>query len=795
MGVRATPEPNAHESRARTRERSMQKPRQEDQRAVRASLVVNRKDGATQSLETKTILNLQADAGNAAVSLLVGSAPGRERGASGAMPASRVRASPPAAQRLQPLVVAPGLGVTRQSATATPPAASTSPPGPAPDPAQQAQLLRASTTLRRVQPLAAGDQALLERSIPAAPVYALMQERDGKRRDLQQQTAALQQARASVGTHPEHGVPATEEDVTRMTGEVEALTRDVERLDGLVRAALAPLGLSSEAELAELLTRRFPSMFLERAKQIALTELESNRAIAEAEIHRYGLDACVDPAARQALRAAAADLLARDRRIGELQNRLQQARSGVEAPSGGVPDPGQAGSSQYDVNRLTEELERAGREREVARDRHALQHPILLRQVDLQAIATGNDAALEAAVGGPLREILQNIDQTQQNIRSGRLKVWNLNDIVQMASQDLGVTGNPVLEEVVRQRIAAEQSDEADVRIALAALAITAGLIATFATGGLALGAAAVALGVGGYQASESVQNFMSERAAGNVALDPRVADISRNEPELGWLVLDLVGVGLDALQVVQAVNQLRQAARAARETGAVVEFTQAARRALPAEAANRVIASITRQQGAASGVGRTVEAIGNAFRHADLAEIGRQIDQIADRGFHAVFENLRSQGRVLPLTEGSLRAALGNETASALIADSVLANDGFFHQVSRQLFIKPGRLESVTSTVVHEATHWIQTTQHAGFELFMEEYQAFAMEQRYLRNLIRTSGSLDAVPSELVWLVGANEERIAQHVIDNYPGAVRPAGFDGAAAVEDVMRRLRAFH
>jgi hypothetical protein len=90
-----------------------------------------------------------------------------------------------------------------------------------------------------------------------------------------------------------------------------------------------------------------------------------------------------------------------------------------------------------------------------------------------------------------------------------------------------------------------------------AALAITttilAGVLLTPATGAL----------VGAAWGTESlignIARYRMERAAEKTSLDPVLADMSVNEPELLWIVLDVVGLGLDLAVVTKA---LRVAAR-----------------------------------------------------------------------------------------------------------------------------------------------------------------------------------------------------------------------------------------
>lgn len=677
-------------------------------------------------------------------------------------------------------------------------------PGAAPPAAlptdQQRQLLLASATLRDVQPLPADQEATLRQAIPATPLFQMIGERDGKRRELQDRTAELERMRDAQAHPPENGAPPTAEMVAPVSTAVDTLTADVTRLDTMIHDGLRPLGVDTEEQLTDLVTNRFPTLFLNRGKQIALAELEQNRRIVEAETGRYGLNACVDPAARQALTAAARDLLEHDRQIDTLQQRLTLVRSDVDLPDGGVPDPNRMSSSYHDLGALQDQLTQASQQREDLRKRYAVQHPILLRtNVDLTAVASGDDARFDQAVGGQFRQVAEDIDHTRQNVESDRLKVWNLNNIVDMTNQDLGTAHNEVLQAALRNRIQQEQSDEAMVTIAVSALAITAGLIATFASGGLALAGAVVAVGAGGYQASESVRNFLAESSANNVALDPAVADLSRQEPELGWMLLDLISVGLDAVAVVHGFQAMRAAGRAVAETGDVVEFANQARRAVPGPAADRLIVSASRRSGAGGGAGRVMLALrdSTAFHPNALVAVEKQIKKVSGDAWARVFQRLRSEGRVHPLTEDALRAVYRDRAAEVLAANEVDAGLGGLYVAvegtpgNGHLFLRNGSSDTVAEVAIHETTHYLQDVNQTKVTKLIEETQAWLAQADYLQRLERLGGTLSDAQLELL---GVPPDMIADAVAQKYGLEPLAIGYDASRELTKVLEMVRTF-
>jgi hypothetical protein len=504
---------------------------------------------------------------------------------------------------------------------------------------QRAALVHAATVLRDVPALAPDRQALLTQAIPGAVVFQAIKQRDAKRDRLTGRTAELDRMRREVENPPEHGMPPNDDMINEVATEVATLTEDVERLEKQVGDGLAEAGVATEAELGDLVTRRFPELFFERGKQIMLTELAQNKRIVEDETHRYGLDMCVDPAARESLIAAARDLVGRDNRLAELDREISGLRLAVDLPDAGPLDPAQLGSSYRDLVARQQEHARAAEERQTAYQGYVVAHPILGHGVDLRAIASGDTGRVDEAVGGKLHDITENIGDTIDNVNDDDLKVWSLRNAVALTAHDLGVADNALLMEVVAERIRAEELDEAMVRIAVAALAITASVVAAIASGGVTLlaqgvaaGATTVAVGASAYQLSGSISEFLAESAASEVALDPAIADISTREPDLFWVVLDLISFGLDAAAVVAAVGRIAGGIRAAIQLGEVDEFARLARQVpeLSPAQAERLSAKVSTM---AASQAANVEALGGVGGGAGRIGVTKILAEGADEG------------------------------------------------------------------------------------------------------------------------------------------------------------------
>ncbi len=658
-----------------------------------------------------------------------------------------------------------------------------------------------ATTTRRadieqLRPLSEQDRNTLEEVIPGTPLFDLINQRDERLRELRGRQRDLSQSMPPGGL-PEAGT-AESEAVETLEPEVESLQTEITRLNTIIQAGLAELGISREEELVNLVSEQFPALFERRAREIAHNELEHNRAIVETEAERYGLAAgpgeTESAQNRTALRGAAQELVNRDQRIAEMR-----AEATAHRQEAGQGRPTVTGTTRESVARMAE-VTTQQQQRQQLFQAYAARFPILHR-VQPQAIANADDRQLSTLIGGQVNTLLDNIGQTQDNIRSGELQVWDLPSVVERTKADLGIGHNRVLLTAINSHIQQTRSNAAIRQMGIAALGITASIVAGIATGGLALVAGGVALGTSVYQLTESVQSYMSETAASNTAMDPRVADLSRREPELQWVILDLVGVILDGAEVVRIFGSLRSAARAVIESGDLEAFARTARSVIPM-AADNLIASASHQAAVSSAMVHTIEAVGDAFRHADMELLIGEIEAFAEQGFARVVGELHAMQRIHPLTEEGIQSALGFDRAEDLIVNyHVLGHGGFYDDVSGHLFIRPGgSVEELAVVVVHETTHYVQDLY--GWELrgFKAEFQAIMAMRDYMVNLERAAGqeALNAIPDFYRDFINMTNEDIAAWILNNPTyqslGYINPADIDYDAVVREVLETVRTF-
>lgn len=447
--------------------------------------------------------------------------------------------------------------------------------GPMSTPAQA----REETNEGFLSPLSDQEVERLDQILGATTVYRLIQQKQAMNRRFEHEE------RRGMG-------------IVRYTAaNQQALRRVQERID----SELERLGVSNERELLHLVEVELPNLVLSRAKQVALAMLARNELMAERELDRYAEEVCTPDtagllAADRELARRYEDLRAAQRRVEENAQRQAMERRFAHEERRGMGIVRLTEQNRAVMERIHEPLRIKEREYEQVRNRLGQRFPVLLTEgYQPGSLSAAPPEDLSRLTAEPLVEVIENIEEVREAVEEDEMKVWNLHDVIQTAAVDLGIRDEPIFLNSLEAHIREQAEDEAFRDMAKVALAITTTILA-----GVLLTPKGGAV-VGGLWSAHflhgSATEYMRETAAENVAMDPEVRDISVNEPELRWVILDLVGLGLD---VGALVRMIRPYARTALRTRNVTEFETAIRNMpdLPPSAANRLVDSLKHRMG-----------------------------------------------------------------------------------------------------------------------------------------------------------------------------------------------------
>lgn len=153
-----------------------------------------------------------------------------------------------------------------------------------------------------------------------------------------------------------------------------------------------------------------------------------------------------------------------------------------------------------------------------------------------------------------------------------------------MTRKALGIAPGSPEAKVIDDHIAQRKRSGTVKSIALAVLGIGLGLIAIFATGGLATIALVAGAGMSVYNVATDYKKYMVDSAGHRTDLDPAQALVAE-DPSIGWLVVDVVGAGLDVgaaasavrnmARTLRAIDELSKLGRAAQEGKDAAEIAQ----------------------------------------------------------------------------------------------------------------------------------------------------------------------------------------------------------------------------
>ena len=330
-----------------------------------------------------------------------------------------------------------------------------------------------------------------------------------------------------------------------------------EAAEASLNSALAAAKFSSVDQFDDAV-RAYLDLFRKRAVELTLLALRESERVVATEKQRYQ-----DAAENQKL----FDALAPSRKAQQVHE---------EAFHRALPSVMQLKTESM---RTTEgqlaaavESKVKGEEAETERQKLAGAYPILK---DPKLRTSELNAADAAALGEVLRSDadarLGDILKTRVNVVDDNDRIFQLDRIVALTRQELGVTPNSIYDAIITDYKSQLAAKDFGIAIALAALAIGLGVL-TFGGGTIAVLAAGGALALSVYQAGEEIEKYSSAKAAAHTSFD-KALSVSSEDPSAVWVALALIAVGLDGSALASAMKAAGPAAKVLKETGDVAKF------------------------------------------------------------------------------------------------------------------------------------------------------------------------------------------------------------------------------
>jgi hypothetical protein len=334
--------------------------------------------------------------------------------------------------------------------------------------------------------------------------------------------------------------------------------------------------------------------------------------------------------------------------------------------------------------------------------------------------------------------------------------------------------------------------------IAITAIGMAAAIVAALPSAGTSLIVAgtAIATASGVYQLSRSVGSYLAESAASDIALDPVLADISRNSPDMKAIALDIAGLGFDALDVARIVKMLAGPVRAARRTGDLVKLAAEARaiHGLGERGFDAVMRAVGREAEIQAGIVRVVRTIGTRLHPVDMADVVADLRRFEQHAVADALKALLDSGRVRVLKREAVIDAYKAhpERAEEFLRSGSLDDEGVFDRLHNILFLKPATFESLESTALHEIVHHLQKANRPLMTRYHREFEAYAAQRHYLQQLARSGIDPDMAFPSWRWLLDASNDDIVAHLRSPHAYGLTPdTGLDLDDAVLNAIASI----
>jgi hypothetical protein len=203
-------------------------------------------------------------------------------------------------------------------------------------------------------------------------------------------------------------------------------------------------------------------------------------------------------------------------------------------------------------------------------------HP-LLKNKDFNRwyLLEASQEAVQSVMLTYIRTHQKNIVETRKNLSAHPALIFKLNVVLKASYEVQDISPGSTCDLIIQEHIRVIQGKETSIKLALGVLAIAAGLL-TLGGGTIAVVAGGVSLGLGTLDVLVSLQQYELESAAHG-------SQLLSDDPSLVWVVVAIVGAGLDLSAAVVAIKAMKPAITAFNKSGDLIQFERSLK-ALPVE-------------------------------------------------------------------------------------------------------------------------------------------------------------------------------------------------------------------
>jgi len=321
-----------------------------------------------------------------------------------------------------------------------------------------------------------------------------------------------------------------------------------ERIRQELEADLIKAGFPGGIADLEKLIKSYEALFEKETLTLANTMLEQYEHVLWVQQQQYAT-----PAASQALYQSLSQ-----NQAGKEYEQADKIRSDhAQMPM----TPDEMAEQSYWVGQRNEALARGDQKVRSGAASAGAGNPLVNNSdFDREALArAGSQSEVQSILMGYIAARQKDIATTRQNLADKPTMIYGLDKLLEVAFKKLNVTGAPIYGKIVRNHISDVHWTEAIPKLIVAVIAVGAGLLSA-GTGTVAVLAAGAALGIGAAQALETYHDYESGSAAAG-------AQLLSESPSFAWVIVALVGAGIDLAVLGATIKASLQAMKPAIET------------------------------------------------------------------------------------------------------------------------------------------------------------------------------------------------------------------------------------
>jgi hypothetical protein len=220
-------------------------------------------------------------------------------------------------------------------------------------------------------------------------------------------------------------------------------------------------------------------------------------------------------------------------------------------------------------------------------------HPIfqedglpLDKRIDKASLARASEAELGGLLQAHIQNRMKDIGEARTEIEGKTALIYKMDKLMPQFYAQQGIRPGSIHDLIIQDKMRDDAISKLALGIALAMVAVALAVVTAGAAtpGIIAAGAGVAGAGLGTYMALEEYQQYTQEKHLADVGF--------ADDPSMVWVILAVVGAGLDMGAAVKAAKALGPAAKALNAGGDLAEFTKMVR---ALEKANEIEVKVAR--------------------------------------------------------------------------------------------------------------------------------------------------------------------------------------------------------